>query len=211
MERYGLLPRLFSAAFANLRVPFSGNVLTPLLFVILISVSYKWREHGLYWRAGLICALMKAMSPSAVIFGPMIAIIAESLLLEASVRLFGKTFIGFIVGSMLAMSWNLFQKILNMVIFYGGKLDDLYSSLTDYAARELHLKFDTFWAPLILLLVIYSFFGAANGCNWYYNRPQACFPSSGKTQPVASVIKSSPKAGVAFLHGHSHGWQQMYY
>jgi len=145
----------------NLRVPFSGNVLTAIALVILISLSHKWREKGLYWRAGLICALMKTMSPSAIIFGPMIAIIAESFLLEASVRLLGRTYAGFIIGSMFAMSWNLFQKILNLIIFYGGNLVDLYSNLTNYAARELNLKFDTFWAPLILLLALYAVFGAA--------------------------------------------------
>ena len=146
----------------NLRVPFSGNILTAIALVILISLSHKWREKGLYWRAGIICALMKTMSPSAIIFGPMIAIIAESFLLEASVRLFGRTYVGFIIGSMLAMSWNLFQKILNLIIFYGGNLVDLYSNLTNYAARELNLKFDTFWAPLVLLLVLYAVFGAAS-------------------------------------------------
>jgi nucleoside-triphosphatase THEP1 len=144
----------------NLRVPFSGNLLTAIALVILIAVSYRWREHGLYWRAGLICALMKTMSPSAIIFGPMIAIIMESLLLETSVRLFGKTFMGFIVGSMLAMSWNLFQKVFNMIIFYGGNLVDIYSSITDYASRQLNLHFNAFWAPLLLLLSIYALFGA---------------------------------------------------
>ena len=144
----------------NLRVPFSGNMLTAIALVILISVSYKWREHGLYWRAGLICALMKSMSPSAIIFGPMIAIIMESLLLEASVRLFGRTFVGFIVGSMLAMSWNLFQKIFNMIIFYGGNLVDIYSNITAYASKQLNLQFDAFWAPLVLLLSLYALFGA---------------------------------------------------
>lgn len=146
----------------NLRVPFSGNILTAIALVILISVSYKWREHGLYWRAGIICALMKTMSPSAVIFGPMIAIVSESLLLEVSVRLLGRTFIGYIIGSMLAMSWNLFQKIITLVIFYGGNLVDLYSRITDYAARQLNLKFDTFWAPILLLLLLYALFGAAS-------------------------------------------------
>ncbi len=144
----------------NLRVPFSGNMLTAIALVILISVSYKWREHGLYWRAGLICALMKSMSPSAIIFGPMIAIIMESLLLEASVRLLGRTFVGFIVGSMLAMSWNLFQKIFNMIIFYGGNLVDIYSNITAYASKQLNLQFDAFWAPLVLLLSLYALFGA---------------------------------------------------
>lgn len=145
----------------NLRVPFSGNILTAIALVILISVSYKWRVHGLYWRAGVICALMKTMSPSAVIFGPMIAIVSESFLLEASVRLFGRSFAGFIVGSMLAMSWNLVQKIISLIIFYGGNLVDLYGKLTDYAARQFNLKFDTFWAPLLLLLSFYAVFGAA--------------------------------------------------
>lgn len=143
----------------NLRVPFSGNLLTAIALVILISVSYKWRDRGLFWRAGVICALMKTMSPSAIIFGPMIAIIMESLFLEASVRLFGRTYIGFIIGSMLAMSWNLFQKVFNMIIFYGGKLVDIYASITDYAARQLNLQFDAFWAPLLLLLSVYALFG----------------------------------------------------
>ncbi len=144
----------------NLRVPFSGNMLTAIAMVILIAVSYRWRQHGLYWRAGVICALMKAMSPSAIIFGPMLAIIAESVLLEASVRILGRTYAGFIVGSMLAMSWNLFQKIFNMVIFYGGNLVEIYSSITDWAAKQLNLQFDAFWAPILLLLSVYALFGA---------------------------------------------------
>lgn len=177
----------------NLRVPFSGNMLTAIALVILISVSYKWREHGLYWRAGLICALMKAMSPSAIIFGPMIAIIMESLLLETSVRIFGKTYLGFIAGSMLAMSWNLFQKIFNMIIFYGGNLVDIYSSITDYASRQLNLKFDAFWAPLILLLVIYSLFGIATAVTGIITgRRLAALPPE-DTLPETVGITSEPK------------------
>ena len=38
----------------NLRVPFSGNMLTAIALVILIAVSYRWRQHGLYCRAGMI-------------------------------------------------------------------------------------------------------------------------------------------------------------
>ncbi len=146
----------------NLRVPFSGNMLTAIALVILIAVSYRWRQHGLYWRAGLICALMKTLSPSAIIFGPMIAIIMESVLLEISVRLLGRTYIGFMIGSMLAMSWNLFQKVFNMIIFYGGNLVEIYSGITGWAGKQLNLQFDAFWAPLILLLAVYALFGAAS-------------------------------------------------
>ncbi|MFZ2286308.1 MAG: nucleoside-triphosphatase [Bacteroidales bacterium] len=177
----------------NLRVPFSGNMLTAIAMVILIAVSYRWREHGLYWRAGLICALMKTMSPSAIIFGPMIAIIMESLLLEASVRLFGRTYPGFIVGAMLAMSWNLFQKIFNMIIFYGGNLVDIYSSITAYASKQLNLQFDAFWAPLVLLLIIYALFGAAAAvAGIITGRRIASLPPE-ESLPEPAVIRSWPK------------------
>ncbi|HNX66600.1 MAG TPA: hypothetical protein PKH02_06930, partial [Bacteroidales bacterium] len=103
----------------NLKVPFAGNLLTGIGIIILVSISYIWKEKGLFWRSGVICALMKTISPSAVIFGPMIAIFSESVLMELSSRIFGRTVVGYLLGSMLAMSWNLFQKIINYIIFYG--------------------------------------------------------------------------------------------
>ncbi|MFV0592419.1 MAG: nucleoside-triphosphatase [Draconibacterium sp.] len=144
----------------NLRIPFSGNILTAIGIVILISANYKWDEKGLFWRAGLICALMKTMSPSAVIFGPMIAIFSEALLLEFSVRILGRTVAGFILGSVLAMSWNLFQKIFNYIIFYGYNIVEVYKNLMVYAEKQLNLRFDAVWAPILILLAVYALFGA---------------------------------------------------
>lgn len=144
----------------NLRVPFSGNILTAIGIVILIAAQYKWKEKGLFWRAGLVCALMKTMSPSAVIFGPMVAIFSEALLLEFSVRLLGRTVAGFILGSVLAMSWNLFQKIFNYIIFYGYNIVEVYKNLMVYAEKQLGLRFDAVWTPILILLGLYAIFGA---------------------------------------------------
>jgi nucleoside-triphosphatase THEP1 len=143
----------------NLRVPFSGNILTAIGLIILISINYTWSERGLFWRAGLICAIMKTLSPSAIIFGPMIAIMAESLLLELSVRLLGKTFVGYIIGAMLAMSWNLFHKIASYIISYGSNIVEVYTSLLNMAERQLNIKTDLVWLPIIILLIIYAMFG----------------------------------------------------
>lgn len=143
----------------NLKVPFSGNVLTAIGLIILISVSYIWTEKGLFWRAGLICAIMKTMSPSAVIFGPMIAIFCEAALLEISVRVFGKTIVGYILGSMLAMSWNLFHRIVNYIIFYGLNIVQLYTDLLKFAQKQLSIHFDIVWLPIIALLIIYCILG----------------------------------------------------
>lgn len=143
----------------NLRVPFSGNVLTGIGIIILISLSYSWKDKGLFWRAGLICAIMKTISPSAVIFGPIIAILCESLLIELSVRLLGRNFIGFALGAMLAMSWNLFQRIVNLLIFYGLNILQLYEDLIKLAQKQLQIQTDILWLPLIVLLVVYCILG----------------------------------------------------
>lgn len=143
----------------NLKIPFAGNLLTGIGLIILISISYIWKEKGLFWRAGLICALMKTFSPSAVIFGPMIAIFSESVLLEASTRLLGRTIAGYLTGSMLAMSWNLLQKILNYIIFYGFNIVGLYTSLLKYAEKQFNIPIDMVWAPIIFLLIIYCVMG----------------------------------------------------
>jgi nucleoside-triphosphatase len=147
----------------NLHVPFSGNILTAIGMVILISVSHIWKEKGIFWRAGLICAAMKTMSPSAVIFGPMIAIISEAALLEFSTLFLGRNAIGYLIGSSLAMSWNLFQRIVNFIIIYGFNMLELYTNLINFAEKQFHLQFNALWWPIFLLLALYILFGLFTG------------------------------------------------
>jgi nucleoside-triphosphatase THEP1 len=102
---------------------------------------------------------MKTMSPSAMIFGPMIAIITEAFLLELSVKLLGRTIAGYIIGSMLAMSWVLVQKILHYIIFYGSNIIEVYSDLLKFAQKQLNIQTDIVWMPIIILLVAYALLG----------------------------------------------------
>jgi len=143
----------------NLRIPFNGNILTAIGFILMIAASYKWQDKGLFWRSGLICALMKTMSPSAVIFGPMIAIFMESVLLEISIRTLGRNVLGFLVGASLAMSWILFQKMANFIIFYGFDIVGIYKQLMGFADKQLNWNIDMVWSPIILLLFVYLLFG----------------------------------------------------
>jgi nucleoside-triphosphatase THEP1 len=143
----------------NLRIPFNGHILTAIGLILMISASYLWKDKGLFWRAGLISALMKTLSPSAVIFGPMIAIFAEGVLFEFTTRVFGRNFVGFLIGASLAMTWILVQKIANFIIFYGMNIVEIYTALMEYAERQLKMQFDLVWAPILFLLVIYVIFG----------------------------------------------------
>jgi nucleoside-triphosphatase THEP1 len=143
----------------NLRVPFSGNILTAIGIIILISASYRWKEVGLFWRAGLICAIMKSLSPSAVIFGPMIGIFSEALLLEFGTRLFGRNLLGFMIGATLAMTWVLFQRMANFLIFYGTDIVQVYTGLMKMAEKQLSMKVDLVWLPVVILVVVHVIFG----------------------------------------------------
>jgi nucleoside-triphosphatase THEP1 len=183
----------------NLKVPFSGNILTAIGLIILISMSYVWTEKGLFWRAGIICALLKTMSPSAVIFGPMVAIFTESLLLELFVRLLGRTIGGYILGSMAAMSWNLFQQIINYIIFYGSDIINVYTNLLKMAQRQLAIKTDIVWLPIIILLIAYALFGLLSAViGIRTGRKMRKQPASGQqfttrepvTEPVRPMEKS---------------------
>jgi nucleoside-triphosphatase THEP1 len=147
----------------NLHVPFKGNILTAIGLILMISVSKVWKDRGLFWRSGLICALMKTMSPSAIIFGPMVAIFMEALLLDMSVRILGRNIAGILLGSALAMSWVLFQKIFNLILFYGFNIVTLYESLAQWAQKQLNLHSDLFWTPLGVLLGAYVLFGITAG------------------------------------------------
>lgn len=169
----------------NLHVPFSSIFLTSIGVILIVSISYKWKDKGLIWRAGLICALMKSVSPSAVIFGPMIAILSEAFLLEFAVRVIGRNMIGFMVGSLLAMSWNFFQKIANYLIYYGFNIVDLYASMVKYAEKQLHMNFDTVWMPIIILWIFYLFFGVLSAVIGIYIGKTA----TAKSIPMLSADK----------------------
>jgi len=175
----------------NLRVPFSGHILTAIGLIILISVSYRWREKGLFWRAGVICALLKTMSPSAIILGPMIAILSEAILLEAAVSLLGKNRIGFTVGAILAMSWNLVQFIISKVIAYGYNLVKLYESIMQYVQKQLNTDIDMVWAPIILLLTIYILLGIGTAIAGIFIGKKL-----GSTDLNAEIFKAKNKASL---------------
>jgi nucleoside-triphosphatase THEP1 len=124
----------------NLRAPLAGSLLTAI-GVMLMTAAHRARpERGLIWRAALVCALMKSVSPSAVILGPMVGILMEGVLLETAVRLAAGRAPGYLVGGALAVSWTIAQRILNAVIQYGPDVVRLYVDAYRYAARTLGIS-----------------------------------------------------------------------
>ncbi len=145
----------------NLRVPFSGHVLTAIAILVLVAGHRRWPEVGLIARAGLIAAVMKSTSPSAVLFGPMLAIAAEALAMEAGVRLLGGRLPGFALGGALAMSWTLVHKVLSLLLTYGLDVVPLYREVVAWAGKQVGPIPLGPWGPLAALALLNLVAGAA--------------------------------------------------
>jgi len=139
----------------SLRIPFSSNLLTAIGIILMIAGHRLWPEKGLIWRAGLICAALKTLSPSHAIFGPMLAISMQALLMQFAVSLGGRSAFSYLLGGGLAMSWNLLQRILNALVVYGATMIDLYQSLVRLLERNTGLVFTEYWTPLLVLAAIF--------------------------------------------------------
>ncbi|HSV87180.1 MAG TPA: nucleoside-triphosphatase, partial [Bacteroidales bacterium] len=141
----------------SLRIPFSSNLLTAIGIILMIAGSRLWPDRGLIWRAGLICAALKTLSPSHAIFGPMIAISMQALLMQAAVTVGGRSIPAYIIGGGLAMTWNLAHRVLSAIVLYGASLIDMYQSLVNLLERNTGLILGGYWDPIIVLASI--FFG----------------------------------------------------
>ncbi|TVR41047.1 MAG: hypothetical protein EA394_06795 [Bacteroidia bacterium] len=147
----------------NLRVPFSGNILTAIGIILMVAGHRLWPERGILFRAGLICAALKTLSPSPIILGPMLSIFMQASLMEMSVLVGRKSNLSYVIGGGLAVSWNLLYRILSTIILYGSSLIALYQNLIDYLAAQTSIQLQSYWIPILILWMIFFTWGAFAG------------------------------------------------
>lgn len=152
----------------NLRFPFAGTVLAMFGVVLMTACQHYWKVGGIIWRAGLICAIMKSISPSAVIFGPMAGIFAEALLMQLSVTIFGKNLIAYIIGGMLALLSVLAHKIISLLIIYGSDIVSLAENLCVYASSLMNIHGNACLMPFIILTVLFMTAGVVSAVIGYF-------------------------------------------
>lgn len=139
----------------NLKIPLSGMVLSFISVWLLIAFLQLWKENGIIWKAGLICALMKSISPSAFILGPMIGIFTEALLLELFIFLLGKNLLGFMIGGSFAVLSSIIHKLVSLLILYGFDFIKILSDLYLFSAKQIDLEKLKPSSLIILIVIIY--------------------------------------------------------
>jgi hypothetical protein len=158
----------------NLRVPFSGTILAVMSVYLLIAFVQIWNDRGLVWRAGLICALMKSVSPSAVIIGPMTGIMLEALLLELFIMLFGRNMIGYLVGGAAAVLSSLLHKLITLLLLYGFDFVRILSGLYQFSVRQVKLE-DTPPSTVIAIISALYIIAGYNRSHWRLSGRQGLY------------------------------------
>jgi hypothetical protein len=87
---------------------------------------------------GIVTALLKLISPGGVKLGPVVAIVMESLLMEAGTALFGRRITaGFITAGILALVWNFLHRFVMLRILFGKKLVEVATMMVKSGSRML--------------------------------------------------------------------------
>ncbi len=150
---------IIGSFFHNLRLPFAGTILAANATVLMIAFYQMWPEKGLIWRAGLIAALMKSISPSAIILGPMTGIMTEALLIEFFIRVFGNNLVSLSVAGALSVSSALIHKVVSLLILYGFNIVNIYINIFHFLAKQARLETVDPWVLVSLVLGVYVVLG----------------------------------------------------
>jgi len=147
----------------NTRLPFAGSILAFAGTILLIGFYQLWPEKGLVIRAGFITAVMKSVSPSAIILGPMTGIITEAALIELVLLLFGNNYPSVAFAGVLSLSSALFHKIISVIILYGFDVIKVYVNIINFALKQFGVKEADPQQILVALLSVYVITGVVAG------------------------------------------------
>lgn len=151
---------IFGGFFHSLRLPFAGTFLTFSSIILLIAFSYKWQGKNLYFKAGIIAALMRSLMPTSVILGPLIGILIEAALFQLAINLFGRNFLSFAIAGILAMFSAIIHKIVSIILIYGFDIVKILENLYHVFLHTTHLKLPVNQL-FILISITYVILGLA--------------------------------------------------
>jgi nucleoside-triphosphatase THEP1 len=136
-------------------------ILSAIGVSLLVGGQFLWKEKRIVWRAGLVCALMKSISPSAVILGPMVGIFSEAIILELFIRLSRGTTVGLLIGGAVAVCLPFIQSIVSLIITYGFNIAALYIELYKIIVKHIGIRGIDIYGAIGIFVSLNALFGIA--------------------------------------------------
>jgi hypothetical protein len=132
-----------------------GLIMASLGCLIALSGRVFVPRRGSILLIGLITAILKAFSLGGIKIGPMVAILAESLLMEAGLLLLPAAgTAGFALAGMLALSWNFFHRFIMMWLLFGKGFPEVALKMARDGSRLLGIN-EELLLPILGLLLFF--------------------------------------------------------
>lgn len=101
------------------RVPFSGLLMGSIGVLCLVTARRLFPAVGMSLAMGLVAAFLKVFSAGGLVLGPVIGILAESLVVELAMTASGSTAAGAVLGGALALASAPLQQVLWLALVAG--------------------------------------------------------------------------------------------
>ncbi len=139
-----------------------------LLGAIGVAVALTGRHfvpnRGSVFFIGVVTALLKLLSPGGVTIGPIVAILAEGTLMEATLWIARTPRLWtFMVSGALTVAWNLPHKFVMMRLLFGKGFTEVFNKMVKDGSQALGLDVSAAWLILGILLLVRLIVGAIGG------------------------------------------------
>jgi len=141
-----------------------GLIMAFLGVIVALVGRHFVPRTGSVFLIGIITAILKMISIGGVQVGPLVAILAESLLMELGLWVARKPRRwGFVLAGALAIAWNFFHKFIMMYILYGKGIYDVYVGMVKQGVSLLRINASYALAIIVILFLIRILAGALAG------------------------------------------------
>ena len=119
---------------------------------------------GSVFMISVVAAILKMISIGGVTVGPLVAILAEGLLIELGLLIARRpTRWAFVFAGALAVAWNFFHKFIMMYILFGKGVYEVYVGMLQQGASLLRIDLSYALLIIVVLLLIRIVAGAVSG------------------------------------------------
>jgi hypothetical protein len=157
---WGALEITLGSFLHALRLPFGGTMLAATAAALLVAQRQVLPTRGLSLATGVVAAICKSVSPGGVIFGPMIGITVQALLVEIALLLAPRNRFSAALAGALAVLWATSQKVITQYVYYGGDLIELFITLMERLAQSIGLSAVGGWQLVGGLVLVICSLGA---------------------------------------------------
>jgi hypothetical protein len=143
---------------------FKGVILGGIGVAIALTGRFFVQKRGSLLLIGVVTALLKLLSPAGGKIGPVVAILMESVMMEAALLLVrDPRRWAFVLGGALAVAWNFPHKFLMMGLMYGRNMVQVYWMLVEDGSQMLGLDASLTVLILVVLVAVRLIVGGISG------------------------------------------------